>query len=264
MKPPSTLRSDIAWSTEERIGVHGYDLPRELMGEINFGDMAFLEIVGRLPGRKESRMFNALLVTLVEHGLVPSALATRLTYLGAPESLQGAVAAGLLGLGTVVVGSIEGAARMLQEALPERKAKVALPALAERIVAEHRESRRIVPGLGHPLHKPVDPRAVRLFALARSTGFHGPYVRLPQQVHKKAEAAYGQALPINATGAIGAIASEMGLPWQICRGMGVMARAVGLVGHILEESRNPIAPEIWQRAETEASAHTRGKLRRRK
>lgn len=234
MKPRNTLRSDIAWSTHDRIGVFGYDLTRDLMGKINLGDMGFLEIAGHLPNARESRMFNALLVTLVEHGIVPSTLATRLTYAGAPESIQAAVAAGLLGLGSVFVGSTEGAARMLRQALPDPKAKVALPALAERIVAEHRDAKRILPGFGHPIHKPVDPRSVRLFAVAR------------------------------ATGAIGAICCEMGLPWQVCRGMGVMARAVGLVGHILEESRKPMALEVWRRVEEEASAHARGKLRRRK
>jgi len=258
----TALRSDIAWSTPDRIGVFGHDLVRGLIGRVNLGDMGYLEITGRLPNARESRMFNALLVTLVEHGIVPSTLATRLTYTGAPEALQAAVAAGLLGLGSVFVGSIEGAARMLGEALPKPKAKVALPALADRIVAEHQKAGRSVPGLGHPIHKPVDPRVPRLFAIARANGFGGPYIRLMQLVARRAEKAYGRALPINATGAIGAIACEMGLPWRVCRGLGVMARAVGLVGHVLEESRRPIAREVWRRTEAEATAHARGKLRR--
>lgn len=259
----AALRSDIAWSTPDRIGVFGRDLVRELIGRVNLGDMGFLELTGRLPSARESRVFNALLVTLVEHGIVPSTLATRLTYAGAPESLQAAVAAGLLGLGSVFVGSIEGAARMLGEALPNPKAKVALPALADRIVADQVQAGRSVPGLGHPIHKPVDPRVPRLFAIARANGFRGPYIGLMRLVARRAEKAYGRALPINATGAIGAIACEMGLPWQACRGLGVMARAVGLVGHVLEESRRPIAREIWHRTEAEATAHTRGRLRRR-
>src|SRR6185436_17035644 len=136
------LRSEIAWSTPDRIGVFGYDLPRELIGKVNLGDMGFLEIVGRLPSKAESNVFNALLVTLVEHGVTPSAIATRITYAGAPEAMQAAVAAGLLGLGTVFVGTIEGAARILSAAVPDPKAKVSLPALAEKIVADHRQSRR--------------------------------------------------------------------------------------------------------------------------
>lgn len=253
------LRSDIAWSTRERISIHGHDLTRDLLGKVDLGAMAFLELTGRLPSAREARMFNALAVTLVEHGIVPSTLATRLTYYGAPESLQGAVASGLLGLGTVVVGSIEGAARMLQQALPDPRAKVDLRALARSLVDEHRQSRSFVSGLGHPLHKPVDPRAVRLFALARANGFSGPYVRLMQHIQVNAEKVYARPLPINATGAIGAICSEMGLPWQICRGIGVMARAVGLVGHVLEELRQPMAEEVWLRADEEATAHARGR-----
>jgi len=259
-----SLRSDIAWSTPDRIGVFGYDLPQELIGKVNLGDMGFLEIVGRLPTKAESNVFNALLVTLVEHGVTPSAIATRMTYAGAPEAMQAAVAAGLLGLGTVFVGTIEGAARILSAAIPDPKAKVALPSLADKIVADHRQSRRSIPGIGHPIHKPIDPRVPRLFSVARANGFGGTYIKLMQLVAKKAEQAYQRDLPINATGAIGAICCELGLPWQVCRGLGVMARAVGLVGHILEESRKPMALEIWHRTDAEASAHMRGKLRQRK
>ena len=111
------LRSDIAWSNAEAIGVHGYDLCNDLIGRIDFGAMAFLVVTGRLPTDSEARLFNALLITLVEHGIVPSTLAARMTYAGAPESMQAAVAAGLLGLGSVFVGSTEDAARMLSEAL---------------------------------------------------------------------------------------------------------------------------------------------------
>lgn len=261
-RKPKPIRSDIAWSTSDRIAVFGYDLPRDLIGRINLGDMGYLEVMGRLPDRHESRMFNAILVTLVEHGIVPSTLATRFTYTGAPEAMQAAVAAGLLGLGSVFVGSTEGAARMLSSALPNPKAKVSLSALAERIVAERHGTGSIVPGIGHPIHKPVDPRVKRLFAIARATRFSGPYVELMKFIAQKAEKAYGKQLPINATGAIGAICCEMRIPWQVSRGLGIMARAVGLVGHVLEESKRPLATEVWHRVDDEATAHTRGKLRR--
>lgn len=258
------LRSDIGWSTPDRIGVMGYDLVNDLIGRVNLGDMGFLEITGRLPDARESRMFNAMLVTLAEHGIVPSTLAARLTYTGAPESLQAAVAAGLLGLGSVFVGSTEDAARMLMKALPKANSKTSLTTIADRIAADYRAGGRILPGLGHPIHKPIDPRVPRLFAIARATGFSGPYVRLMQLIAKRAEKLHGRALPINATGAIAAILCEMQLPPQIARGVGVMARAVGLIGHLLEESRRPMAREIWHRVEEEASAAVRGKLRKKR
>lgn len=261
MKPKKELRSDIAWSSAEKIGVHGYDLTEDLMGKVNLGDMAFLSVAGRLPDAREARMFNAIVVPLVEHGIVPSTLATRLTHAGAPEAMQASVAAGLLGLGSVFVGSTEGAARMLKAAIEQGGDSASLEELAQRIVAEHRAAKRIVPGLGHPVHKPVDPRSVRMFAIAQETGFHGRYVGLMLAVSREAERVTGRSLPVNATGAIGAICCEMGFTPQTAAGLGIMARAIGLVGHVLEEARNPMAIELWQRAEEEAAAHVLGKLR---
>jgi len=254
-RPKKQIRSDIGWSTADRISIFGKDLPSEILGHLNLGDMGFLEIKGRLPAANESKMFNAMVVCLAEHGITPSAIAARMTYMGAPEAMQAAVAAGLCGLGSVFVGSTETCAKMLVEALPDPKATADLPALASKIVADFRARKQIVPGIGHPVHKPVDPRTPRLFELARETGFSGPYVELVKLVSTEAERASGKNLPINATGAIGAICCEMGFDWKICRGLGVMARAVGLVGHLLEESRNPMAGEIWHRVEEEASEH---------
>ena len=230
----NTIKSDLGWSTRERIVVRGKDLPGEILGTLNLGDMAFLELTGHVPNPRESRLFNAMAVTLVEHGVTPSALAARMTYLGAPEAMQAAVAAGLCGLGSVFVGSMEGAAKMLSSGRT-----------AQEIIAETRR----IPGLGHHLHKPVDPRAVRLFALARETGFYGKYCALMEAIGKE------KGMVVNATGAIGALACELGLDWRAVRGIGVMARAVGLVGHLLEESRQPMAEAIWHQVEAQATQH---------
>jgi citrate synthase len=179
-----------------------------------------------------------MVVTLVEHGMTPSAMVARLTYLGAPEALQAAVASGLLGLGSVFVGSMEGVARILSEAVASGKD-------AKTVLAENKR----MPGLGHPIHKPLDPRTTRLFELARETGFYGKYCTLMQAVAKE------KNITLNATGAIGALACELGLDWKVVKGLGVMARAVGLVGHILEETRQPIAEALWLRTEEEATRH---------
>jgi citrate synthase len=171
-----------------------------------------------------------MVVTLVEHGITPSALAARMTYLGAPEAMQAAVAAGLSGLGSVFVGSMEGVARMLWENTDV-------------------EQMKRVPGLGHPLHKPVDPRTVRLFQIARETGFYGKYCQRMEEIGRN------RNLVVNATGAIGALACELGLDWRAVKGLGVMARAIGLVGHLLEEARQPMAEAVWHQIEEQASKH---------
>lgn len=257
MRTPKPIRSDIAWSTTDRITVRGRDLCQDILGHMNLGDMAYLQLTGQSPTPEQSRVFNAMLITLVEHGITPSSIVARMTYTGAPESLQAAVAAGLCGLGTVFVGSTEGAARMLYEALPDPAAESDLAALATRIVQDHRARREIVPGIGHPVHKPVDPRAPRLFEIANENGMAGRYVALMQLVAAEAERQSGKSLPVNATGAIGAICCEFGFPWKVVRGFGVMARAIGLVGHILEESQQPMSMEILWRVEEEASRHLR-------
>lgn len=250
-----SIRTDIGWSDASSITLFGKDFPSEILGKLNLGDMGFLELTGRIPNANESRMFNAMVVTLVEHGITPSSLVARLTYMGAPESLQGAVAAGLNGLGTVFVGSIEGAAKMLTTAMPKADPDVDFEALATKAAASFQEKKLIVPGIGHPFHKPIDPRTPRLFELAKETGFDGPYLKLMQAVSRAAAERSGKELPVNATGAIGALCCEMNFDWKICRGLGVMARAVGLVGHILEESRNPMGGEIWHSIEARATEH---------
>jgi citrate synthase len=132
-----------------------------------------------------------------------------------------------------------------------------LQALARQVVAKHKERKRPIAGLGHPIHKPVDPRTPRLFAIAADNGFSGRYVQLMQLISQEAGRSYGRELPVNATGAIGAIASELEIPWQVSRGLAVMARAIGLVGHIQEEVKEPLAAEIWNLVEEESSEHHR-------
>ena len=258
MKTRKPLRSEMGWSTVDKIVVRGHDLPNELLGKIDLGAMAFLEIIGRKPTTQEAEVFNALLVTLVEHGMTPQAMATRLVHLASPDSLQGAVAAGLLGVGSVFGGGSEQCAKFLQEALKDQPTDADLAPLAAKICDAYAARKTPIPGIGHPLHKPIDPRTPVLFGIAERNGFRGRHVALLEAVSAEAERRLKRSLPVNAPGAIGAILCELGFPWQICRGIAVISRAVGLVGHLAEEMRNPIAREIWERAETEVTENESG------
>lgn len=258
MRQNKPIRSDMGWSTPDRIVVKGRDLVKDIIGKVSLGDMGWLEITGELPTPQQSVLFNALMVTLAEHGMTPVAIATRMVYLGAPEAMNAAVAAGLCGMGTVFVGTTEDSARVMQKAI-KGVDKPDLKQAAADIVAEFRARKQAIPGIGHPIHKPIDPRTPRLFQLAKENGYYGKYCELMQMIAAEAERVTGKVLPVNATGAIGAIASELGLDWRICRGIAVMGRAVGLVGHIAEEIRNPIAGEVWARLDDEAGSEHRPK-----
>ena len=236
-------------SVSDRIWVQGKDLCGELLGKIGFAEMTWLELTGELPTAAQTRLLEAMLLTLVEHGATPMAIATRLTYLGAPEALQGAVAAGLLGMGTTFAGTAEGAARMLYGALQGTSPDDSLTAIAARIVDREISAKRPIFGVGHHLHKPIDPRTPVLFAIAAEQGYRGQYVALMEAIAQAAESRIGKSMPVNATGALGALCCELGLDWRLCRGLAVIGRAVGLVGHIAEELRAPIARQIWMETE---------------
>jgi len=247
------MRSELGYSTRENIYVQGRDLCGEILGHMDLGAMAFLQLTGRMPNANEAKMFNALAITLVEHGITPSAIAARMTYAGAPEALQSAVAAGLCGLGTVFAGTSEGAARILRQALDDPADTRSLDERAEAIVARSVAEGWQIPGIGHPIHRPLDPRTVRLFAIAEETGFKGRYMEMMLAIHRAVEKHKGRSITLNATGAMGALCCELGLPVEACRGIAVMARAIGLVGHILEEIRSPMSIELWQKIEHDVS-----------
>ncbi len=254
-RPTKPIHSGMGWSTADRIVVQGMDLTK-LLGKINLGDMAFLELTGQLPTAQQSALFNAMLVTLVEHGLTPQTIVARLVYLAAPEALQAAIAAGLCGVGSVFAGGSEGAAKMLQEWLPQDP-QADLAAVARNVVADFRSRRVVISGIGHTRHKGGDPRVPALFEIAAANQLRGRYVTLLELISAEAERVHNRALPVNAPGAIGALCCELGFDWKLARGIAVIGRAVGLLGHLAEEIRNPIAREIHLRAEEECSINAR-------
>lgn len=229
---------------ERRILVRGQDLLEELLGKISFTEMTWLMLAGRKPTPAEARMIDALLVVLVEHGMVSSVVAARLTYGTAPEALQGAVAASLLGAGSVHLGSSEYAAKWLVDALPAGNTDADLDEAARRVVDEHAQQKKRIAGIGHRTHPHGDPRAVKLLEIARETAVYGRYCDLIQRVSAAAKARHGRAFPPNVTGAIAAIALDMGIPWQLTKGFALIGRTLGTIAHIGEEIRNPMEKNI--------------------
>jgi citrate synthase len=227
-----------------RILVRGYDLTEELVGKITFSQMTFLMLTGNMPTAGQARMTDALLTILVEHGMVASVVAARLTYHTAPEAIQGAVAAAILGAGSVHLGSSEWSAQMLQEALPPGTDGADLDATAAAVVKRYEEKKQRIPGIGHRTHAEGDPRADRLFQIARETQVYGRYCDLLQRIAHAAESRRGHRLPVNVTGAIAAIASDMGLPWAMSKAFALIGRTLGALAHIGEEMRYPMARNI--------------------
>jgi citrate synthase len=227
-----------------RILVRGYDLTEELVGKITFSQMTFLMLVGRMPTAGQTRMVDALLTILVEHGMVSSIVAARLTYHTAPEAIQAAVATAILGAGSVHLGSSEWCARMLQEALPPHTKDADLETIAAAVVKRYEERKQRIPGIGHRTHAEGDPRADRLFQIARETEVYSGYCNLLQRVARAAEARRERRLPVNVTGAIAAVASDLGLPWPMSKAFAIIGRTLGAMAHIGEEIRNPMAGNI--------------------
>jgi citrate synthase len=205
--------------------------------------MMFLGILGRRPSPEQVKVVDACLVTLMEHGLTPSALATRLVYSSAPEAMQGAVAAGLACVGSVFVGTMEGCGQLLRRMLQSERP---LREEARAIAHEHRAERKPLPGFGHPLHKPDDPRSIRLFEIAESQGLAGKHVAAARALGHAVDEVYKKHITLNATGAIAALLGDCDVPYEIMRGFAIVARSAGLVAHIHEEQSRPAMRTIWQ------------------
>jgi citrate synthase len=249
---PST---SIASHSADDVFIRGKSLCKELIGQRSFTEVIYFQILGRMPTTDQSALLDACLVALMEHGLTPSVVAARLTYSSAPEALQGAVAAGLLGVGSRFVGSMEGCAALLQRIAAAKDGE----AEAKRIAVEHRADRTPLPGFGHPTHKPDDPRAERLLELARARGIAGRHAAAIETLSAAIDAVYGRHITINATGAIAAVLGDCGVPPEIARGFGLIARCAGLVGHLYEEHQRPAMRAIWEAAEQAVPYEGEGK-----
>ena len=262
MAEPAKIVTGIGKAELHRILVRGYDLNKELVGHITFTDMTSLILRGRLPTANEAKMLDALMIILVEHGMVSHVIAARLIYHCAPEAMQAAVAAALVRRRQRPFGLVgmvgENARRRLAAATPR------IPTydeIATKIIDDYTARKQRMPGIGHRTHAEGDPRAETLFNIARSTEVYGKYCELIQRLSKRSSERRKRLIPVNVTGAIAAIALDMGYPWQISKAFALIGRTSGAIGHIAEEIQNPMAPQIDAADQASAGLRTGAHLR---
>ena len=253
-----TYPTALGTSDADTIRLMGMDLAEDLMGKVGFGELAFWLVAQRRPTPGEVRVFEAVLVALADHGFTPTAIAARITYLSAPDSLQGALAAGLLGGGSRFLGVTEDSGTFLARALADCDGELPTDdagwdALALRVVQQTREAKRFVPGLGHPVHKVRDPRTPVLLRIAEQEGLRGRHLRLYEAIGRVHPQVLGRTLPLNGAGVCGAALADLGLPVELLRGFALLARAAGLLGQLAEERRRPIAMDMYMHIDRNAS-----------
>lgn len=239
-----SIKTGITRVDEDDIVVRGRRLAQEVVGRTSFTDFFFLHATGRQPSPAESALFEALLVNSMDHGINHPVLVARLTLGVAPEAIQGAIAAGILGVGRVADGAIELVAERLYKLAGEIDAGVAETEAIARFLAACEEEGRPVPGLGHPLHKRADPRVDRLFELAGQHGFSMRYVGLMQALARAVSQRKGRDIPVNGAGAVAALYCELGFPPAIAKAATIVSLSAGVTGHLMEELRRPTARAI--------------------
>lgn len=231
--------SALSTSNADTIVVRGKDLCNELIGKVGFTEYLWFLLSGDLPQPAQRKVLDATLVAIAEHGLVPSVQASRMTYAAAPEALQGAVAAGLLGCGSVILGAAQDAGKFLADVVA-RAGDADLESAARSAVTELRAVKKPVPGYGHPLHKGEDPRATRLFAVATEAGLPDAHRRAAKAVEAVLPEVTGKNLVMNVSAAIPAVLLDAGFPLGALKGVPLLARTASLVAHLLEEQARPI------------------------
>ena len=248
--------TSVGTSEADSITLLGHDLPNELIGHVGFGELAYWLITQRRPTPGQARVFDAVLVALADHGFTPTAIAARLTYLSAPDALQGALAAGLLGGGSRFLGVTEDTGVFLAGALASADelpdSEAGWDELAAAAIRARRAAGQLVPGLGHPVHKAGDPRTPVLISLAREAGVYGPYLSLFESVGRVHPPILGRTLPLNGAGVCGAALADAGIDVALLRGVALLARCAGLLGHLAEEMRRPVGNAIYQAVDRNA------------
>ena len=236
-----TTRIGTPTSETTKFRMRGKDVLGEIVGHKSFSQAFYFIVSGREPEPGEVRILDACMIILMDHGITPNALVSRLVEDSMPGDVQVPVAAGLLMVGNKFVGTMAGAGKILGDCMAHDGDKRQW--LAD-TVASYRAQKRFIPGFGHPYYKPEDPRAARLFEIARANGAKGDYIDLVQMLGEEIDKAAGRHLTLNVTGALGAVLNEIAFPVDVMRSVAVIGRAAGLVAHIHEEKQNPIVPAV--------------------
>ncbi|MEI2415226.1 citryl-CoA lyase [Orrella sp. JC864] len=229
----------ICTSNADTIVVRGADLCRDLIGHLSFTEYFHFLLTGRRASPAAVAVLDATLVAIAEHGLVPSVQASRMTLAASPEVLQGAVAAGILGCGSVILGASENAGQLFHQ-VQARAAGQDLDAAAAAVLGEYVAAGRAIPGYGHPQHKARDPRVARLFEVAAEQGIDLRYVRIAEALERAIAPALGKDLRLNVSAAIPAVLLGIGFPLQALKGVPILARTAGLIAHLSEELQSSI------------------------
>ncbi len=241
--------SHISQAYDDRVEVRGRDLSSDLMGRLSFTEYFHLLLTGREPTEDQRFFLDLLLVAIAEHGMMPTNVTARMTLAADPGSLQGAVAAGILGAGPVILGTSEACARLLEEA-QERVASGGDPgAVAQELAREIRESGERVPGFGHPVHRPLDPRAERILELADERGVSGAHVLLARGLRDGVAEAWGRPLTMNVSMPIAAVMLDLGFSSDTVKAVPILARTASLLAHLAEEQQEPIGFLMAAKAE---------------
>jgi citrate synthase len=230
---------------EDNISIRGQDLVNDMIGKLSFTEAWLIQSLGIKPTEKQIKIVDAVLVTIMEHGLVPSAVASRLTIFGAPESFQGAVAAGLLGVGDRYAGTATQCGLLLERLCASKD----LEEEAKLVVQEYREKKLPLPGFGHPIHKKIDPRVTKLLDVCMENNVSGSFIEAMYSLESALSIELNKTIVTNISAAIGAALAEAGIPSQMMRGVVLTARCAGLVGHVLEEMNSPAAQALWDGAQ---------------
>jgi citrate synthase len=239
--------SGISRVEPDRVEVRGRDLAHDLMGRMTFTEYFHLLLVGRQPTEEERFFLDVLLVAIAEHGMMPSNVAARMTLAAAPDSLQGAVAAGILGAGPVLLGTSEVCAQLLEAT----RASGDDPLDVARAV---RAAGQKLPGYGHPVHHPLDPRAERILELADERGVSDVNVELARGLRDAAAEVWGKPLPLNVAMAIAAVMLDLGFSSAVVKSVPILARTAGLLAHLADEREEPIGFRLARAAEEAADA----------